>query len=78
MRSESDMRNLPLGLLIGMAARFLVSAAVADDGALCVRGSGDTAIDACTRAIKSRRFDRHNLAIIYSNRGDPNALRLKF
>jgi tetratricopeptide (TPR) repeat protein len=63
------MRNLALGLLIGTVGSFFVSAAVADDGKLCVRGSGDAAIEACTRAINSGRFDRQNLAIIYSNRG---------
>jgi tetratricopeptide (TPR) repeat protein len=63
------LRNSVVGLLIVTAATCLVSAAAADDSALCVRGSGDEAIAACTRAINSGRFDKRNLAMIYSNRG---------
>lgn len=66
MPSVRRIRNSAIGLLIGSC---LVSAAAADDSALCVRGSGDDAIAACTRAINSGRFDRRNLAMIYSNRG---------
>jgi hypothetical protein len=54
--------------LIGLAVICFVAAAAADDGEVCVRGSGDAAMDACTRAIDSSRFDKHNIAIIYSNR----------
>jgi len=56
--------------LIGIAAICFVSAAAADDGEVCVRGSGDTSIEACTHAIKSGRYDKRNLAIVYSNRGN--------
>jgi tetratricopeptide (TPR) repeat protein len=35
-----------------------------------VRGAGQAAIEACTRAIHSDRFDQKNLAIIYSNRAN--------
>jgi tetratricopeptide (TPR) repeat protein len=56
--------------LIGMASASLVVPAAADDGELCVRGSGDAAIEACTRLLKSGRFDKRNLALIYSNRGN--------
>src|SRR6476660_1806437 len=68
MPSERRIRNSVIGCLMGVAASCLVSAAAADDSALCVRGSGDEAIAACTRAINSGRFDRRNLAMIYSNR----------
>jgi tetratricopeptide (TPR) repeat protein len=68
MPRERGIRNSAIGFLMGAAASCLVSAAAADDSALCVRGSGDEAIAACTRAINSGRFDRHNLAMIYSNR----------
>jgi len=53
-----------------MASASLVVPAAADDGELCVRGSGDAAIEACTRLLKSGRFDKRNLALIYSNRGN--------
>jgi tetratricopeptide (TPR) repeat protein len=56
--------------LIGMAAACVAIPASADDGAICVRGSGDVAIDACTRALNSGRYDGRNLAIIYSNRAN--------
>ena len=70
MQIGGDIRNWTCGALIGIAAICFVSAAAADDGEVCVRGSGTTAIDACTRAINSGRYDRRNLAIIYSNRGN--------
>jgi tetratricopeptide (TPR) repeat protein len=56
--------------LIGMAAVCLPVRALADDGEICVRGSGDVAIKACTRALSSGRYDRRNLAITYSNRAN--------
>src|SRR5215470_16521045 len=60
-----------VGGLIGIVAIcFASAAAAADDGEVCVRGAGEAAIDACTRAINSGRYDKPNLAIIYSNRGN--------
>ena len=56
--------------LIGMTAALFVVPAAADDGEVCVRGSGDTAIEACTRLLKSGRYDKRNLALIYSNRAN--------
>lgn len=55
---------------VGIATGWLIVPAAADDGEACVRGSGESAIEACTRAIKSGRYDKRNLAIIYSNRGN--------
>jgi len=57
---------------------FVGAAAAADDGEMCVRGSGDAAIDACTRAINSGRFDKHNIAIIYSNRANQHDRKSEF
>ena len=59
-----------LAALIGMTAVCFAVPAAADDGEACVRGSGDTAIEACTRLLKSGRFDKRNLALIYSNRAN--------
>ncbi len=70
MRIGADMRNWSCGALIGIAAIGCISAAAADDGEACVRGSGSSAIEACTRAVNSGRYDRRNLALIYSNRGN--------
>ena len=70
MRIGRGIRNWICGASIGIAAIGFVNAAAADDGEVCVRGSGSTAIEACTRALNSGRFDRRNLAIIYSNRGN--------
>src|SRR4029079_14657469 len=53
-----------------MASASLVVPAAADDGELCVRGSGDAAIEACTRLLKAGRFDERNLALIYSISGN--------
>jgi tetratricopeptide (TPR) repeat protein len=55
---------------ICIAAIWFVVPAEADDSEVCVRGSGDNAIEACTRALNSGRYDRNNLAIIYSNRAN--------
>ncbi len=55
-------------ILIGIAAGCCVSNAADEDGTLCVRGSGEAAIEACTRSINSDRYDKRNLALIYSNR----------
>ena len=66
----ADIRNWTCGALIGIATICFIGAAAADDGEACVRGSGSTAIDACTRAIDSGRYDRRNLALIYSQRAN--------
>lgn len=69
MRHIRGIQNWARDGLIGLAVICFVAAA-ADDGEVCVRGSGDTAIDVRTRAINSGRFDKHNIAIIYSNRAN--------
>jgi len=56
--------------LIGMTSTMFVIPAAADDREDCVRGSGDAAIAACTRLLESGRFDKRNLALIYSNRAN--------
>ena len=43
--------------------------AAADDSRICARDSGEIAIDACSRAIKSGRYKGHDLARQYLNRG---------
>jgi len=70
MRIGSGIRQGACGVFIGIATLCFVGAAAADDSEQCVRGSGSDAIDACTRALNSGRFDKHNLAIIYSNRAN--------
>ena len=66
----TTLRNLIRAGFIAVAAAWPVAPAAADDGEVCVRGSGEAAIEACTRAIKSARYDRGNLALLYSNRGN--------
>jgi hypothetical protein len=56
--------------LIGMAAACFVVPAAAEDREDCVRGSGEAAIEACTRLLGSGRFDKRNLALIYSARAN--------
>jgi tetratricopeptide (TPR) repeat protein len=70
VQSAKDTQKWVRCGLIGIAAVCFVIPAAADDGEVCVRGSGDIAIDACTRALKSGRYDVRNSAIIYSNRGN--------
>jgi len=63
-----DIRTWALAGLIGVTAVCFVGPVAAEDREDCVRGSGDAAIEACTRLLKSGRFDKRNLALIYSNR----------
>lgn len=62
-------------MIVGAAAFLLlagpisVSRALADDSTICANESGDVAIAACTRAIKSGRYKGHSLATKYVNRG---------
>ena len=70
MRIGGHIRQWICGTLTCVAALCLVGNAAADDGEQCVRGSGIAAVDACTRALNSDRFDQHNRAIIYSNRAN--------
>ena len=57
---------LAAGLAL-LAGTFEVRAA--DDARTCIRESGDAAIDACSRAIKSSRLSGHALARLYLSRG---------
>ncbi len=41
----------------------------ADDAKTCIKESGDVAIDACSRAIKSSHLSGHALARLYLSRG---------
>jgi tetratricopeptide (TPR) repeat protein len=47
----------------------LAGAAAADDMDICNKESGDVAIAACNRAIKSGKYKGKSLAIVYINRG---------
>jgi Tfp pilus assembly protein PilF len=46
-----------------------VEVRAADDAKTCIKESGDAAIDACSRAIKSSRLSGHALARLYLSRG---------
>src|SRR5690242_17752082 len=59
-------------LCLTMTAWFVsmpTFAAPADDNQICSQTSGDVAIAACTRAIKSGRFKGNDLARLYVDRG---------
>jgi len=62
-------------VLVAWAATFaaagsvLAPPAVADDAKICVGGAGDAKIAACTRAIKSGRWQGRGLAWAYVDRG---------
>src|SRR5580765_6830636 len=57
-----------MGLLILIGTPY-GRATAADDGAICINETGDVAIAACTRAIKSGKHKGHSLALQYNNRG---------
>jgi tetratricopeptide (TPR) repeat protein len=64
------MHQLPAVLLTLVAISVLGAApAAADDRMTCERGSGDTAIAACGRAIESGQFTGLELAKLHTNRG---------
>jgi tetratricopeptide (TPR) repeat protein len=71
----SKARRKSLNLLVAhLAAGVLLlpysaMAGSAEDRQTCEKSSGDTAIAACTRAIKSGRFKGHELADLHLNRG---------
>jgi Tfp pilus assembly protein PilF len=46
-----------------------VAVQAADDAKSCIKDSGEAAIEACTRAIKSKRYTGHVLARQYLSRG---------
>jgi len=54
------------------------SRAAADDANICARDSGEIAIAACSRAIKSGRYKGHDLARQYLNRGVERRLKQDF
>jgi hypothetical protein len=54
------------GLLLSVGT---VVAQAADDAKTCTKDSGEVAIDACSRAISSKRTSGHALARLYLNRG---------
>jgi tetratricopeptide (TPR) repeat protein len=70
------MRLLPMVPAIAIAAVMVLGfsfPAAADDRELCKTASGDAAIEACTRAIDSKKFNgakqKRVLSLLYTNRG---------
>jgi tetratricopeptide (TPR) repeat protein len=70
------MRLMPVFPAIAIAAVMVLgycNFAAADDRDLCKTASGDTAIEACTRAIDSKKFNNKKqarvLSLLYTNRG---------
>jgi hypothetical protein len=56
------------GVMMLMGPLLLIARAAADDGETCVNASDNVAIAACTRAIRSGRYNGHGLAVLYANR----------
>jgi len=70
------MRLSPMFPAIAIAAVMVLGQsqfAAADDRDLCKTASGDAAIEACTRAIESKKFNgakqKRVLSLLYTNRG---------
>jgi Tfp pilus assembly protein PilF len=56
-------------LAASMLAGAFDARAAGNDANICVKESGDAAIDACSRAIQSKRYTGHVLARQYLSRG---------
>ena len=70
------MRLSPVFPAIAIAAVMVLgncNSAAADDRDTCKTASGDTAIEACTRAIESKKYNgvkqKRVLSLLYTNRG---------
>ena len=66
MRTKRWARLAGVMMLIGPL--LLVARATAGDGETCVNASDGVAIAACTRAIRSGRYNGQGLAVLYANR----------
>jgi Tfp pilus assembly protein PilF len=64
---------IAVGLLVLAGTRE--SRAAADDSRICAKESGEIAIDACSRVIKSGRYKGHDLARQYLYRGVERRLK---
>ena len=56
-------------LVTGLVLSGTVAAKAADDAKICTSESGEAAIEACSKAIASKRYKGHVLARLYLNRG---------
>jgi tetratricopeptide (TPR) repeat protein len=79
------MRLLPMVPAIAIAAVMVLgncSFAAADDRDTCKTASGDAAIEACTRAIESKKYNaakqKRVLSLLYTNRGVEYELKKDF
>ena len=66
---DACVRAIGLTLLVGTLEVGTLEAHAADDAKTCIKESGDVAIEACSRAIKSKRYTGHVLARQYLSRG---------
>jgi tetratricopeptide (TPR) repeat protein len=77
------MRLSPLFPTIAIAAMMVLGNcqfAAADDRDACKTASGDAAIEACTRAIASKKFAKQKrvLSLLYTNRGVEYEIKKEF
>jgi tetratricopeptide (TPR) repeat protein len=77
------MRLSPVFPAIAIAAVMVLGSckfAAADDRDACKTASGDAAIEACTRAIDSKKFAKQKrvLSLLYTNRGVEYEIRQEF
>ncbi|HET7889470.1 MAG TPA: hypothetical protein VFL62_24835 [Bradyrhizobium sp.] len=56
-------------LAVGLCAVALDAQAAGNDANICIKETGEAAIDACSRAIQSKRYAGHVLARQYLSRG---------
>jgi tetratricopeptide (TPR) repeat protein len=62
-----------VGAIVAVTVFAFCSAAAADDKAACKTAAGEAAIEACSRAIDSKKYKGRNLSLLYTNRGIEHA-----
>ena len=60
---------LSMSAIVAVTALPFCGPAAADDRDTCKTASGDVAIEACSRAIASKKHKGRNLSLLHTNRG---------
>ena len=68
MRSRTSTL-FSVSAFVAVTVLMFCGPAAADDRATCKNESGDDAINACSRAIASKKYKGRSLSLLYTNRG---------
>ena len=77
MRSRT-CKVFPVIAIAAVTGLAICRPAAADDRQTCKTASGDVAIEACSRAIASKKFKKRVLSLLYTNRGVEYGLKSDF